>query len=1069
VSSARRVHTRRVDAPQDGEAPSVGEASDASQSQTDTSHDADVRAFLIADVRGYTAFTQERGDEEAARLAGRFAQVTRSVVEAHRGNVLELRGDEALVVFGSPRSAIRGAVALQQRFVEETIADPSLPLTVGIGLDAGEAVAVEGGYRGGALNVAARLCSLARAGEVLASREIVHLALRVDGVRFTERGQSQLKGLDKPVHVVAVRSEERDDALAIAPFVRSIVPPPRTRRKVVAVVVAFAVVAALVAIPLVARRAGGSTEIEPNSVGVLDPESGEVTAMVGLEESPGSIAASSEALWVTNPDVGTVTRIDPIEQDVQDSTIQVGENPTGIAAGFGAVWVLESGGPSVSRISPDTNQVVKTISVGNGPAGIAVGEGAVWVTNRFDGTISRIDPDTSNVVEDIPVGLDPRGIAAGFDSVWVALAGSNQVVRIDPKTNDVTQPIGVGNAPGSLAVSADAVWVVNTLDDTVSEINPDTNSVVDTIGVGDGPSGIAVVQGSVWVANEWDGTLSRIEPGQTSDSPTVIGSVPHGLTGLNGALWVSVRGTATSHRGGTLRSVSFEPPTTLDPGAAYDVIPWRVLHLLGDGLVAFEPIGGTNARLIADLATSVPTPTDGGRTYTFELRSGIRYSDGDVVAPSDFRYALERGFQLPSGAHEFLFSGLVGGEACVNEPPTCDLSEGIVTDDANGTITFHLVAPDPEFVYKLTLPFAYPVPPSVPDEEQVAAGVPGTGPYMLEAPMTDEGLALIRNPVFHVWSPAARPDGYVDRIEWTFGVERQAQIEAVVAGKADLAFDAVSSGPGLLEEIIVGFAGQVHTSPDAVTWFGVLDTGAPPFDNVDVRRAMNLAVDRDRVVEIFGGEAAARSTCQQLPPNFPGYEPYCPYTMDPGPEGAWTGPDVEKARRLVRRSGTRRMRVVVEIAPWFTGLFSKAQLRLLGDYMIELLGELGYRGSMRSPGDFFSPGHEWQMALDAWGQDYPAASNFITGRFTCDAPLTPSAGFCDPRIDAMVERATQMQLDDPVEAGALWAEIDREIVDQAPYMWLFNLIRIEFVSKRVGNYQYSKQWGTALLDQLWVR
>jgi YVTN family beta-propeller protein len=1055
--------------PPDDESSSVGEPSSGPGSLTDTSRDSDVHAFLIADVRGYTAFTQERGDEGAARLAGRFAQVTRSVVEDHRGQVLELRGDEALVVFGSPRSAIRGAVALQRRFVEETLVDPSLPLTVGIGLDAGEAVAVEGGYRGGALNVAARLCSLAKAGEVLASREIVHLALRVDGVRFTERGQAALKGLEKPVHVVAVRSEDRDEALAIAPFVRSIARPPRTRWKAVAAVVALAVVAALIAIPFIARRAGGSSEIEPNSVGVLDPESGEVTATVGLEESPGSVAASTEAIWVTNPNVSTVTRIDPIEQDVQDSTIQVGENPTGIAAGFDAVWVLESGGPSVSRISPDTNQVVKTISLGNGPAGIAVGQGAVWVTNRFDGTISRIDPAANEVVEEIPVGLDPRGIAVGFDSVWVALAGSNQVVRIDPKTNDVTRSIGVGNAPGSLAVSADAVWVANTLDDTVMEIDPDTNSVVDTIGVGDGPSGIAVVQGSVWVANEWDGTLSRLEPGQTSDSPTVIGSVPQGLTGLDGALWVSVRGTATSHRGGTLRAVSLEPPPTLDPGAAYDVVAWRVLHLLGDGLVAFEPIGGTNARLVADLATSIPTPTDGGRMYTFELRSGIRYSNGEVVAPSDFRHALERGFPLNRGAHEFLYGGLVGGEACVNEPPTCDLSEGIVTDDANGTITFKLVAPDPEFLYKLTLPFAYPVPPSVPDQEQVAAGVPGTGPYMFEAPMTDEGLALIRNPFFDEWSPAARPDGYVDRIESTFRVEREAQIESVVAGEADLAFDAGASGPGPLEEIIVRFPGQVHATPDAVTWFGVLDTGVPPFDSVDVRRAMNLAVDRDRVVQIFGGDAAASSTCQQLPPNFPGYEPYCPYTMDPGPEGAWTGPDVEEARRLVRRSGTRGMRVVFEIAPWFTDLFSKAQQTLLGDYMIELLGELGYHGSMRPPRDFYRADHEWQMALGAWGSDYPAASNFITGWFTCDAALTPSAGFCDPRIDAKIERATQMQLDDPAKAGKLWAEIDREIVDQAPHVWLVNLIAIEFVSERVGNYQYSKQWGSALLDQMWVR
>jgi peptide/nickel transport system substrate-binding protein len=253
-----------------------------------------------------------------------------------------------------------------------------------------------------------------------------------------------------------------------------------------------------------------------------------------------------------------------------------------------------------------------------------------------------------------------------------------------------------------------------------------------------------------------------------------------------------------------------------------------------------------------------------------------------------------------------------------------------------------------------------------------------------------------------------------------------------------------------------------------VTFFGVLDTGAPPFDDVDVRQAMNLAVDRDRVVQIFGGEAAARSTCQQLPPNFPGYEPYCPYTTDPGPEGAWTGPDVEEGRRLVRRSGTRGMRVVVEIAPWFTHLFSKAQQTLLGDYAIELLGELGYHGSVRPPGDFYSSHHEWQMALDGWGSDYPAASNFITTRFRCHSSYNPSSGFCDPRIDAMIDRATQMQLDDPAAAGQLWAEIDRAIVDQAPYVWLVNGIAVEFVSERVGNYQYSQQWGS-LLDQMWVR
>jgi YVTN family beta-propeller protein len=1040
----------------------VGKPSDAPGSKTDTSRDADVHAFLIADVRGYTAFTQERGDEEAGRLAGRFAEVTRSVVEAHRGNVLELRGDEALVVFGSPRSAIRGAVALQQRFVEETIADPSLPLTVGIGLDAGEAVAVEGGYRGGALNVAARLCSLARAGEVLASREIVHLALRVDGVRFTERGEAELKGLDKPVHVVAVRSEERDDALAIAPFVRSIA-PPRTRWKAVAAVVAFAVVAALVAIPLVARRAGGSSEIEPNSIGVLDPESGEVTETVELKARPGSVAASADAVWVTHPDIGTVTRIDPNDQEIRDS-IPVGVNPTGIAVGFDAVWVVESGGPSVSRISPETNTVVgESIAVGNGPAGIAAGVGSVWVTNRFDGTISRIDPNSGEVAP-IPVGPDPRGIAVGFGSVWVALAGSNQVVRLDPRTNAVTQPIGVGNAPESLAVSADAVWVVNTLDDTVSEISPESNTVVDTIGVGDGPSGIAIVDGTLWVANEAHGTLSRIEPDQSSASPLVIGSVPQGLTGVGGNLWVSVRGTATSHRGGTLRLVSLRPPGTLDPAVGYDYITWRLPHLLGDGLLAFEPIGGANPTLVPDLATSIPTPTEGGRTYRFELRPGIRYSNGEIVAATDFKYALERGFPLNEFAHESLYGGLVGGEACVSEPATCDLSQGIVTDDASRTITFHLVSPDPEFPYKLTLPFAYPVPPSVPDEHQKTSGVPGTGPYMLEAPMTDEGLALVRNPYFRGWSSAAQPDGFVDRIEWTFGVEPQAQIDDVATGDADLAFDTDASGR--VEQIVVQFAAQVHTSSSPVTFFVVLDTQAPPFNDVQVRRAMNFAVDRDRVVEIIGGERSALPSCQNIPPNWPGYEPYCPYTMDPGPEGEglWTAADFEKAERLVRRSGTAGMPVVVESSP----LIPYGDL--LGEYMIDLLDELGYRGIVihATSGQFYSPDTEFQMAIDGWTADYPAASNFISPKFKCHATFAPSARFCDRGIDEMINRATQMQLDDPAAAGALWAEIDRVIVDQAPYLWLASANGIEFVSERLGNYQYSPQWGV-LLNQLWVR
>ena len=190
-----------------------------------------IRTFLIADVRGYTLFTQERGDEAAAKLAAKFADIVREVVEARGGNLLELRGDEALCVFSSAR---RGDPSRGRRCSSGSSRRPSrqpeLPLTVGIGLDAGEAVAVQGGYRGGALNLAARLCGQARAGEILASREVTHLARRIDGVRYEDRGSLTFKGISEPVAVARVVPEGADPVERLQPFGPPAPPPPKTRR-----------------------------------------------------------------------------------------------------------------------------------------------------------------------------------------------------------------------------------------------------------------------------------------------------------------------------------------------------------------------------------------------------------------------------------------------------------------------------------------------------------------------------------------------------------------------------------------------------------------------------------------------------------------------------------------------------------------------------------------------------------------------------------------------------------------------------------------------------------------------
>ena len=370
---------------------------------------------------------------------------------------------------------------------------------------------------------------------------------------------------------------------------------------------------------------------------------------------------------------------------------------------------------------------------------------------------------------EIPVGLDPRGVAIGFGSVWTALSGSNQVARIDPEANAVSRLINVGNAPGSLTVSADDVWVANTLDDTVHRVSPDTESVVDTIAVGDDPSEVAVVGDVVWVANEADGTLSRIEPGQPTASSSLIESVPQGMAGVGNDLWVSVRGYVDLSQGrhveraGELharlaRSIERIRFRCL----VYPASPWgRSLGVRtyrrrqrparsGSGHVEAHPDGRWSQIHVR--------PPPGDPLLERRNRSGRR------LPPSD-RASLPSTSQTPVPSSK----GSSAGVACHEVPRTCDLSRGIETEEGrDGTsITFNLVEPDPEFLYKLTTPFAYPIPPSVPDAEQRLAGVPGTGPYALEAPMSAEGLTLLRNeriPGMVAGGPARRIRGS-DRVD----------------------------------------------------------------------------------------------------------------------------------------------------------------------------------------------------------------------------------------------------------------------------------------------------------------
>jgi peptide/nickel transport system substrate-binding protein len=1031
-----------------------------------------IRTFLIADIRGYTLFTQERGDEAAAKLTAKFAGVVREAVEARGGSLIELRGDEALAVFASARQAIRTAVELQGRFVEETLADPTLPLTVGIGLDAGEAVPTEEGYRGGALNLAARLCGEAGPGECLASNEAVHLARKVEGVRYVDRGELHLKGLSAPVRVAAVRPETDDPARRLATLVPSRTPPKgwarwSTSQRVAVALLAVAVLVAAVLVPM-ALLSGDFPGIAENSVGLIDVESGDLQGTVNLKARPGDITRGAGAIWVTIPDEGRIVRIDPVRGSVADS-IPVGGAPGAIAVGDGAVWVADSAGRSVSKVSPATGAPVQALAVGGGPLGVAFGYGSLWVSNGSDDTVSRLDPVSGDELESFEVGDRPGTVVVGAGAVWVANSAGGSVSKIDPSTNAVVADIPVGNGPADIHVGEAGVWVANRLDATVSRIDPQTNEEQARIPVADGPGAVTRVRGSVWVSSEFEGRLSRIDPATSAVTESFsVGNAPSGLVALGGDLWVPVGPAAQSHRGGTLRVTrrSKDGIGSIDPAFGYTPLSWEVFPITHDGLVGFRRTGGPDGTtLVPDLARSLPQPTDGGTTYAFQLREGVQYSTGEAVRSEDFRWAIERGLRDTTGdaTASIFFGGIVGAEGCVEDPDACDLSRGVVT--AGDSIVFHLRQPDPDFLYKLAMPPAFAVPQEAPLEDTGTKPIPGTGPYRISRYVPPTLLELARNPHFEEWSAAAQPAGVADQVQVRYGAGQEDQIRGVLEGDVDLALSYDPLTGERVDELQARFPGRILSTLRLSTFYMALNPHTPPFDDERVRRALNFAVDRGVVADMYGG---APTTCQMIPPNVAGYERYCPYTRDPTEDQEWSAPDPAMADRLVRASGTEGMEVTVWTSPEIAGGMEA------GRYFVSLLDGLGYRAKLRTIGPFMKyfgyisdPRNEVQIGLVGYFADYPAASSFLIANLSCNE-YNNNLRFCEPELDQLTLRASRLQLTDPPAARDLLALAERRYVDLAPAVFLAHPAFQDFVAERVGNVQQHPVWGP-LLSQVWVQ
>ena len=530
--------------------------------------------------------------------------------------------------------------------------------------------------------------------------------------------------------------------------------------------------------------------------------------------------------------------------------------------------------------------------------------------------------------------------------------------------------------------------------------------------------------------------------------------------------------SAAGASGGTFNAVANKaPPGSPDPQINYTLQEWQLLIFSHDGLVAFKRSAGSEGtKIVPDLATSVPNPTDGGKTYTFTIRKGIKFSNGTELKPSDVKYTFLRLFKIKQSPNAgSWYNVIVGGDACVKAPDTCNLDQGVIADDSKGTVTFHLTRGDPEFLDKLAVPFAFILPTGTPNHE-VQIPPPGTGPYKWVTYNPNKELKLVRNPNFKEWSKDAQPKGLPDAIVEKLNISVEGEVTQVENGTADWMFDPPPADR--LNEMSTKYADQVYVNPLTAVYYFAFNVRQPPFNNLKARQAVNFATDRNALVKIYGGPKLAVPTCQILPPNFPGYKPYCPYTKNPG-SGKWTAPDLAKAKQLVAQSGTKG--AVVKVNTDTTDVDKG-----FGEYFIGLLNSIGYKAQPQ----FLSADIQYpfcqnsknkiQFCFSSWYQDYPAASDFLNVLLGCSSYIPNSnaspniSEYCVPNIQHQMNTALQQGITDPQTANETWAKVDKAVTDQAPWVSMFNPKYVNFVSKRVKGFIFSPQW-YFLIDQASVK
>jgi len=481
-------------------------------------------------------------------------------------------------------------------------------------------------------------------------------------------------------------------------------------------------------------------------------------------------------------------------------------------------------------------------------------------------------------------------------------------------------------------------------------------------------------------------------------------------------------------------------PDNYDPVMLQTVQANEPLQLVYTGLVTYKHAeGAAGTEVIPGLAEALPEVSADKKTYTFKLRSGLKYSDGSAVKASDYEHTIKR-LNFLGGPYSSFTSTIAGvPEYLAAKKEDADIS-GITSDDATGVITVKLSEADGKFLYNVGLVNSAPTP-AAKSPFKATRGIPGIGPYTINVVNPTRQYILQKTPGFNIPGIAK---GNIDKFTVTkSSVPKMTQ--DVISNKLD--FMTEDPAGDLLPQVKAKYGDRfrMDANPPNVYWFFLNET-VKPFDSLEARQAVNYAIDSRALARIFGGRL--KPACNFLPPAYAstGYKKIdpCPYGDPAGP------PDLAKARQLVEKSGTKGMEVTV----WGN---NKDPRPAIVDYLRDVMTQIGYKAKTKILdqqvyfGQIGDKKTKAQAGFTDWFQDFPHPADFFEPNLSAKALASnPTFNFqfkSDPALDKALKELGPES--DPSKVADKWAEVDKLVIDGAHATVYGNELSTSFFSDRM--------------------